>query len=103
MENGALLSLLNTDWTTPGNIKNVVVHTPAVTFPVEVKEGHCTFILILEECAVEYGEALHAESFGAGGITFHGTGKHEITVHRADGDATKPVDFGDKTCRTVRL
>ena len=68
-----------------------------------MKEGHCTFILALDDCAVEYGEALHAAEFGDGSITFHGTGKHEVTVHRADGDTIKPVDFGEETNRTVRL
>ena len=105
MENGAILSLLNTDWTSPGNEKQVTVYTPVTVFPftVWVKEGHCTFILVLDDCAVEYGEALHAAEFGGGCVTFHGTGKHEITVHRASGDATSTVDFGEETSRTVSL
>ena len=103
MKNGALLSLLNTDWTTPGNEKTVAVRTPFATFPVNVIERHCTFILVLDECAVEYGEALHAGSFGAGCVTFHGTGRHEVTVHRADSSSTLTVDFADETICTIKL
>ena len=103
MKGGALLSLLNTDWTSPGNVKPVTVHTPASKFPVRVKEGRCTFILVLDDCAVEYGEALHAEAFGDGCVTFHGTGKHEVTIHRNRGDAKSTVYFGEETSCTVEL
>ena len=99
----ALLSLLNTDWTAPGNVKRVTVHTPAASFSAAVTERHCTFILILETCAVEYGEELHAEVLNGGEVLFHGVGRHEVAVHRANGSSKAVIDFSGATDCKVRF
>jgi len=40
------LMLLNTDWTTAGNVKKVVVYTPSIAFGQEVQEGKAMLITI---------------------------------------------------------
>jgi hypothetical protein len=40
------LMLLNTDWTTRGNIKSVQVHTPATSFPLDVQEGNALMVTL---------------------------------------------------------
>jgi hypothetical protein len=44
--------LLNTDWTSAGNSKSVLLHTPAAEIPLKVREGHLTQVLLQNDIAV---------------------------------------------------
>ncbi len=44
--------LLNTDWTSAGNSKSVLLHTPAAEIPLKVREGSLTQVLLQNDIAV---------------------------------------------------
>jgi len=100
---GERLALLNTDWTEPGGIRRVTIHTPEQSFPVEVKERRTTFLLLAEGCALEYHDGLHVEEFGGGRAVFHGTGKERIVLHRGGEALEREIDFGNATSAEFRF
>ena len=103
MAGGALLSMLNTDWSLPGGAKPVTVNHPDGRFRTEVIERQVKFILFHRRCAVEYGGELHAELLGGGTIRFHGTGRRSVILHRPDGDTVRQIDFGNAVTADLRL
>jgi hypothetical protein len=80
--------LLNTDWTSSGNIKKVVLHISGQDIPLKIREGKTTQILIKDEFAVVFEmppllvDNLRRER---GGITFSasGFGRNIIQVYAA--------------------
>jgi len=46
--------LLNTDWTSAGNSKSVVLHTSFTDIPLQIREGHLTQVLLQQNIAVVF-------------------------------------------------
>jgi hypothetical protein len=98
--------LLNTDWTVPGNVKHVTVHTPAVAFSAVVKEREAKIITVLPWAALEPSSNIHIEvvccSELSATLRLHGTGNGSVRVH---GQASRSVeiDFGGSTVQELEL
>ena len=77
------LMLLNTDWTTAGNIKSVRVESGDVRFETNVVEREAKILTILPGMVLEPDDfSLHLEITGTGTIRCHGTGMHRIMIHK---------------------
>ena len=99
------LMLLNTDWTEAGNRKNVTVDTGRILFETEVVEREAKILTILPAMVLEPDDAeLHLEVLKSGKVRCHGTGKHRIAVHKADGSTKiKTVDLTKDTAAEIQL
>ena len=99
------LMLLNTDWTAAGNRKKVTVDTGKIRFETEVVEREAKILTVLPGMVLEPDDfELHLEVLKSGKVRCHGTGKHRITVHKADGSAKiKTVDLTKTTAAEIPL
>ena len=52
------ITLLNTDWTVAGNVKNVTLHTPRKTVPLQVKESEVKIVYISGDKIFETNDPL---------------------------------------------
>mgnify|MGYP003302949695 CR=1 FL=1 len=83
--------LLNTDWTSAGNVKCVTVHDGASAFDAEVREGRMRHLLVSGSVAVGFEvpsavvDGLKADDRGVS-FAVQGCGPVEITV-----DSPKPL------------
>ena len=95
------LMLLNTDWTSAGNIKTVMVDGGSVRFETAVTERIPKILTVLPDMILEPDDpSIHLEVCGTGKIRCHGIGRHQITIHRPK-EETEVVSV-DLTTNTVR-
>ena len=97
------LMLLNTDWSMPGNQKQVTVNTPAVSFETVVTEQSPCIITVTDDVVIEADSRWHIEVVDRYTVNIHGTGKGEITVRTPEKKAVIAFDTGDSTAAKVRL
>jgi hypothetical protein len=99
------LMLLNTDWTAAGNRKKVTVDSGDVKFETEVVEREAKILTVLPGMVLEPDDSeLHLEALKSGKVRCHGTGRHRITVRKADGSARiKIVDLTKNTAAEIQL
>ena len=97
------LMLLNTDWTATGNRKKVTVDSGKIRFETEVVEREAKILTFLPGMVLEPDDpGLHLEVLKSGKVRCLGTGKHRITVHKADGSAKiKTVDLTKTTSAEI--
>ena len=103
------LMLLNTDWTKAGNRKAVRIEAGDIQFETGVVERQAKILTILPDLVLEPDSCeLHLEVADDGAIRCHGTGRHQVTVHRPNGACeTLSVDLTRTTtaplpCRACR-
>ena len=97
-DNVRRLMLLNTDWTTAGNRKKVVIDSGDIQFETEVVEREAKILTVLPNMILEPDSTeLHVEVLDDGSIRCHGTGQHQITIHFADHTEIKTVDLMQNT------
>jgi hypothetical protein len=105
VEDGSLrrLMMLNTDWTTKGNRKAVRIEAGDIQFQTEVVEREAKILTILPGLVLEPDSCeLHLEVVANGEVRCHGTGMHQITLHRANGvRETVPVDLTKNTVASL--
>jgi len=99
-EDTGKMMLLNTDWTTPDNVKTVVINTPAAKFTANMIERQPKIITILPIATLEPTANIHIEIIQSSAISarlrLHGSGSGNITVHSMK--STKEAAFNfDKT------
>ncbi|MBE6367620.1 MAG: hypothetical protein E7052_06910 [Lentisphaerae bacterium] len=75
------LMLLNTDWSTAGNCKQVTVHTPEISFETTVVERRAKFLTVLENVVLESDESIHIEPLAPGRIRIHGSKVGKLYAH----------------------
>ena len=102
------LMLLNTDWTLAGNRKKVTVDNGKFRFETEVTERVAKMLTLLPDMILEPADPeLHLEVTGENGkyaVRCHGTGKHQLTIHRPDGSAeVRTVDLTENTVSDLAL
>jgi hypothetical protein len=95
--------LLNTDWSVAGNVKQVSLHTPEFSIPLEVKEGEIKIVYLYGGTILETAGDLHLEFDPAGKITAYGEGKSLLTIHRAGEKENREISFADSTAVTLEL
>jgi hypothetical protein len=97
------VTLLNTDWSTPGNVKDVTLRTQYGAFPLQVRERRISLLTMLPDGTLLEAaepERLHLDRRGDGLHAF-GTGKQELVRHN---DGKKMIlDFAGGTEMLVRL
>ena len=93
------LMLLNTDWTVAGNHKAVHIEAGDVQFQTEVIEREAKILTMLPGVVLEPDSCeLHLEVIANGEVRCHGTGRHQITIHRPNGISKMvPVDLTRNT------
>ena len=92
------MMLLNTDWTTAGNRKKVIIDNGGIQFETDVVEREAKILTVLPNMILEPDSPeLHVEVLDDGGIHCHGTGSHQITIHFADHTEIKTVDLTRNT------
>ena len=92
-----LLMLLNTDWTTPGNVKTVTVRHKEWLFDVDVPERHSRFVHFFGDRVVITDESLHLQREN-GKLCAFGLGEAVCTILAADGAGERRiVSFGNGT------
>ena len=92
-----LVMLLNTDWSTRGNVKHVVVHWGDRAIPVEVVEREGCFVHLRRDRAIVTGTDCHLREVD-GRLTAFGVGEAEYLEIAPDGTATvRKLSFGDTT------
>ena len=97
-DNVRRLMLLNTDWTTAGNRKKVIIDNGDIQFETDVVEREAKILTVLPNMILEPDSPeLHVEVLDNGGIRCHGTGGHQITIHLADRTEIKTVDLTQDT------
>jgi len=97
------VTLLNTDWSTPGNVRNVTLRTPGGAFPLQVRERRISLLTLLPDGTLLEPvdpENVHLER-RADGLHAFGTGKQELVRHN-DGKRIV-LDFAGNTEMPVRL
>ena len=97
------MTLLNTDWSIAGNVKEVSLHTPDFSIPLEVKEGEIKILYLYNAMVLETTGDLHLEFTPAGKITAHGEGCPRLVIHRPGEKETKEISFADSTAVTLDL
>ena len=91
------LTILNTDWTSEGNSKRVMIHTPEHSFPADIRERELKLIHICGKRAIECDGSIHLQFTPGGKIFAHGSADCMITIHE-NGSARKvPVHFTGST------
>ncbi len=96
--------LLNTDWTTPGNRKPAVLHTPEAAFPLEVTERQPKIVYLWRDGAIETNGDIHIDIEPDGRILIHGCRDAEVTLHRpGEVSRTEVWNFTSDSCRETRL
>ena len=97
-DNVRRLMLLNTDWTTAGNRKRVVIDSGDIQFETDVVEREAKILTVLPNMILEPDSPeLHVEVLDDGSIRCHGTGSHQITLHFADHTEIKTIDLTRNT------
>ncbi len=91
------LMLLNTDWTQPGNIKEIRVHTPAFSFDFKVKERKPSIITLLPFAAVVPEPGIHLEVLSYSALQAH------LRLHGTVGALTIYKDGGRSDQRDIPL
>lgn len=84
------LAFVNTDWTTGGNVKKVVVKGPKFDFPVEVKEGRMRHVLFTDDAALAFdvpGAIVTGfrASAGSAAFTLEGAGRVRLVLATSGG------------------
>ncbi|MBO5723273.1 MAG: hypothetical protein J6S58_00445 [Lentisphaeria bacterium] len=92
------LMLLNTDWTTAGNIKSVTVHTPDLVFVTTVKERQAKIPTVLPGAVLECEDlSLHMEILSCGektaSVRCNGKGRYTVLV-RTKNEVCEKIVFG---------
>ena len=89
--------MLNTDWTTAGNTRQVTLHTGFGKFPVTVREREAKILTICRNMVLEPDDAsIHLE-MKDGTLTAHGEGIHTLAIRTAESTRTVTLDFKDQT------
>ena len=100
------MMLLNTDWTVPGNVKHVTVHTPAVAFSATVTEREAKIITVLPWAALEPSSNMHIEvvccSEHSATLRLHGAGHGSVRVHGQPSRSVE-IDFAGSTVQELEL
>lgn len=99
------LMLLNTDWTTAGNVKTVRVESGNIRFETNVVERQAKILTVLPDMVLEPDDfSLHLEITGTGVLRCHGTGMHRITIHKP-GNRTETcmADLTGTTVQEIKL
>ena len=103
------LVLLNTDWTTAGNSKQITVHTGTLTIPVRVQEGVSKHLLIREDAAIAFDvPAAVVEDFTVSpdtlSFTLHGAGEIALEVFTCETTIPLSISMGNSwNSRTIEL
>ncbi len=91
--------LLNTDWSTAGNVKDVVLHTPNGAHSLSVRERQALFVTIRGDEVIETSSDVYVEHTDDGKLRLHGTGRALLIRHGNCGDKkSQEIDFGCETC-----
>jgi hypothetical protein len=108
--------LLNTDWTSAGNVKRVVLETGILKMPLEITEGSLTQVLIRDDVALSFttpGTSVTPQESGPGNLLMKVEGFGKAVLHLVsnrdiarltlDGrartlpsDGNIPVDMGEE-------
>ncbi|MBR5837775.1 MAG: hypothetical protein IKZ84_04455, partial [Victivallales bacterium] len=104
-ENVRRLMLLNTDWTTAGNRKKVIIESGDIQFETDVVEREAKILTVLPNMILEPDSPeLHVEVLDDGSIRCHGTGSHQITIHFANGcSQIKNVDLDSYSMTKIKF
>ena len=99
--------LLNTDWTQPGNIKEIRVHTPAFSFDFKVKERKPSIITLLPFAAVAPDSGIYLEVLSCSALQarlrLHGTAG-TLTIYQDGGRSSQEnISFTDRTVQELTL
>jgi hypothetical protein len=97
------ITFLNTDWTKAGNIKSIALQTGGQEFPVSVKEGFVTNILINNNLMINYfvpgsGAEIINSNENEVKLRFSGTGKQVFTLI-----SEKALKYTDLTDESIKL
>ena len=95
--------MLNTDWSSAGNKKQVTVTTPVAEFETEVVERVPYIITVTDDFAIENDPRYHIEIRDSSRIILHGTGKGELLVHTKAGKKHISFDLGNSTVAEIQL
>lgn len=100
------LMMLNTDWTTPGNVKNVTVNTPGATFRAGVAEREPKILTVLPWATLEPTANIHVELVRSDEefalVRLHGTGSGSIIIY-GKSKAIAEVRFTDSSVQEWEL
>jgi len=98
------LMLLNTDWTTAGNRKQVTVEVPWGSFETEVVEREAKIFTILDDVVIENSQNVYVEVLSSQTIRVHGEGESVLTLHCSNGAVrTEAVSFDSNSYVEVTL
>ena len=97
------LMLLNTDWSTEGNCKQVSVTTPEFSFSTSVAERKPKIFTIVKGKVIEADFNFHIDVVSDDTVTVYGTGKGELTVRTQNQSATIPFDLKEQTSIQVKI
>jgi len=100
-DSGTLLMLLNTDWTTPGNAKQVRIEAPGLAWTETIREGKPCFVRLHGKRAFVYADDLHLELSPQGKITAYGYRTAQLKIQTATETNIVPLDFGTATQMTL--
>ena len=97
------LSLLNTDWTTAGNRKKVIVTAGRVSFEHEVVERRLSTFTVAGDTVMEYDAETYVEFRGICGdeacfLLHSSEEKIEIVLHRPAGSSTETFSIPPGGC-----
>lgn len=100
------LMLLNTDWTTLGNIKHVTVHTPAAKFRLPVVEREPKIFTVLPWATLEPTANIHIEVVRSDDesaiVRLHGTGSGSVGIH-GQSNVSIEIHFTDSSVQEWEL
>ena len=102
-EGATAITLLNTDWSAPGNVKQVVLRAPRGAFPLRVRERRLSLLTLLADGTLlepAEPETLHLEP-RPDGLHAFGVGRTELVRHN-DGKRLI-LNFGTGTELLVAL
>ncbi len=101
-ENFRQVILLNTDWTTPGNVKDVQLHTPSGTYPLSVREGEVKIVYLYDGKVIETNGEIHLE-FSGNDVFAHSDKPCSITLHDVSGSREMLISPENSTVVKVTL
>ena len=101
------LMLLNTDWTRPGNARDIRIHTPAFSFDFKVEERKPAILTLLPFAAVEPDPGIHLEVMSCSALQarlrLHGTAG-TLTIYKEGGRSSREnISFTDRTVQELIL
>lgn len=100
----SLLMLVNTDWTTRGNVKKVAVNAKNWSFDLDVAERSIAYVRIYGDKALVCGSDLHFQSSQTGKLIAYGSGQCVCSVYFASGkEEERVLDFGNSTEMEIKL